>query len=131
MSPNDLNRGEFDTGAVAVAGTSTWVQVLRLELDPQVHTRRTVLTGLVGGNAITGLKVTRAAVRGGVHVDVAVDADLDEPNVEVQAAFPASAYTTGAGGRFQITLNNCGVAEWGMWAKAASATTVQTNGSAS
>jgi hypothetical protein len=123
--------GMFQTDPVAVPGTGNWTRVLLLTLDPRRHSGRTVLTGLVGVAAITGLKVSRAATRDGQHVDIAVDADLDNANVEVQASFPASAFTTGAGGNFQLSLNNSGAAEWALWAKAASATTVQTSGSVS
>lgn len=131
MTAAPKQNGQFTADAVAVPGTGTWTRVLLLMLDPRQYSGRTVLTGLVGGAAITGLKVTRSSNRDGQHVDIAVDADLDLPNVEVQACFPASAYTTGAAGRFQLTLNNSGAAEWGIWAKAASATTVQVSGAAS
>ena len=124
--PMEANDGSLIGTPEAVPGTGAWTRIAVFQIDSKSQQRgRTVVTGLVGANAITGLKVTRATQRGGIHVDVAVDSDLAASNVEVQSCFPALAYLTGAGGSFQIALNNSGAAEWAVWAKAATATTVQ------
>jgi hypothetical protein len=116
--------GHFDGGVIALVGGEGWVEVCRII----ARGRPINLRGLVGGNALTHLKVMDAVHTEGTHDSLAVDSDFNTATDDIPDIRPGSPQTTAANSFFRLSLRT-GAAEYSIWAQSAAATTVQIKGS--
>jgi hypothetical protein len=111
------------SSAVPVTDASNWIAIALIKLGG--HQRGGLLGINVGsGGAIGALKITRAAVPGGVHVDWITS--FDSPNAaDAIAVTPASGLATlSANSTGQVKFHSlAGVQELQVWAKKASTDT--------
>ena len=118
--------GEYlDSGVITVGTDWTLIGVVDVSNHPAC---RLGVELAVEVAALTNLKVTRALLPDGTHVDLAVDADLNTATTEIQNILPANAYLATAFSTIQMMLNCDGVAEYGIYAKSGGTATVQMTG---
>jgi|SRR5581483_3152442 len=121
--------GDFDSGNINCSDTANWVLIYTLAADGKPAS---VEFDIGAGGAIAHFKLSQAAIRGGTHRDLAVDADFGAASNAIPVIVPPSSttpvYQAQAGATFQLALAS-GFQEYGFWAKAAStATTVRATG---
>lgn len=126
MLPDSLVPGRaipFDSGTVTVPGTGSYTLIAHILLSG----RDVVVHGLVGANALTGLKITQAATPGGTHKDLLVGTDFDTATITLPYVLGSSIATTAGAGTFQFRLNS-GASEIKIYAKASSASSLALTG---
>ena len=105
----------IDSGPVAVTGNGSWTQIGIMLLGGTHSGALLQFAATIA--ALTHLKLTRAAVAGGQHVDWITDAALNTSTLEDVSAQPANLYQLGAGAFGMIKLSELeGVQEIGIWA---------------
>src|SRR5437762_2808629 len=119
----------FQTAVIALTSASTFALIDTITIPESQRGKPLLLSGSVGsGGGLAGLQITAAALPGGAHFTLAVDADLDTATSLIPFS-TTSAYQTPASGKFVIQLA-AAPSEVAVYAKKASSnTTVQLSGS--
>ena len=118
--------GYFDSGASAITVGTGWTLI---GLIPVGNRRgRCAIELLVGVAALTNLKVTRGFSVGATHVDLAVDADLNQATTDIDGVIPIDPHLSAAGTRAQLLLNCDGVVEYAVYARSGGTATLRITG---
>lgn len=106
---------DYVSGNAVTLNTSTYTEVAKFDVSGRKG--YAVLELLVATQALTSLKITRAAVPSGTHVDLATDAELNTATTEIPYVSMSSAYTAAASSRIQIKVSCDDFSEIGVYAK--------------
>ena len=119
MTINGTPGNEFDSGAVAVTSSSTYVEICTI----QAAGRPLSIHGDAGaGGALAHLKLTSSPVLGGTHKDLAEDTDFATATTSIPRCQPSNPHAKAGGGTFQMKLD-AGQGEYTIYAKKVSGDT--------